>query len=129
MPPASAGDAARAAAIPTAQAITKRAGRISFKAAPPTMPLRQVAGHPIGRLDARVGCTKLTEAEDFGSSGGPAHPRTAGPFHEDPIGRQESKLAPGFDHLPSTFMHESVVLVADQEKVLPIARPTSRPVD
>ena len=57
----------------------------------------------------------------------PAHPRTSCPSKDDPVGRHELELAPSPYNLPSAFMHQSMVEVADQDKVWQISRTATRP--
>src|SRR5258708_39719081 len=57
----------------------------------------------------------------------PAVARSAGPPHHDPIRRKELELPTRFDHMPSAFMHQAMVEVAEQDHVGQIVWPASRP--
>src|SRR5450759_788019 len=59
----------------------------------------------------------------------PAQTRPARSPHQDPIKWQEAKLAARFDDLPAALVHEAMVVVAEQDQVGQVARPTSRPVN
>src|SRR5713226_6164583 len=65
-----------------------------------------------------------TRSEDLS---GPAHPRPPGSSHHCALGRHESELSPGLDHLPPALVHEAVVVIAEGKQVGQVARPAPRP--
>src|ERR1700694_140133 len=62
-------------------------------------------------------------------SGGPAHPGRARPSDHELFGWKKSKLSTRFDHLPSTLMDESVVVMTEEYFVGHVIRPASAPKD
>src|ERR1700694_4377629 len=65
--------------------------------------------------------------ENFGGLRGPAHPRPASPPGDLPIGRDELESPTCFHHLPPTLMHETVVVVAERQKVPQVIQTPSTP--
>src|SRR5207253_6391407 len=65
--------------------------------------------------------------EDRGRSGCPAHPRRANSAPQFVVGRDELDALVCLDDLPSTFMNQAVVVVAERKQLAQVCRTTVRP--
>ena len=59
--------------------------------------------------------------------GRPAHVGSPGKDRPQLLGWDHMDLVPDPDHLPFLFMHQAVVVVAEENQVVQVGRPTSRP--
>src|SRR5438876_541550 len=61
------------------------------------------------------------------ASGRPAHPRSADPFRNHPVRRNELDSLAGPDHLPPALMNEAMVEVAERKQIGQVALSALRP--